>query len=92
MAAVAETANTRRESLVGSLRMVKADLTSVDDTDTWTPGLAIIEHFDFRPTTAGAGSQWGATVTSPASRQGVVTFVIEGADDTLEGSAVAWGY
>lgn len=90
MAAVAETAGTRRDLIWGNMRVVKANLTSVDDTDTWTPGLAIIEHFVFSPTTAGATTQWGVTTTSPASRQGVVTFVIE--SGTLEGSAIAYGY
>ena len=91
MAAVAETAGTRQDFLSGGLRVVRADITSVDDTDTWDPGLAIIEHFDFKPTTAGATTQWGATLTAaPANRQGRVTFVIE--SGTLEGTALAMGY
>lgn len=90
MAAVAETAGTRRELYTGGIRIVKVDLTSVDNTDTWTPGLAIIEHVTFAPTLAGASTQWAVTTTSPASRQGVVTFAIE--SGTLAGSATAWGY
>ena len=90
MAAVTETAGTRRDLRMGNLRGVKVDVTSVDDADTWTPGLAIIEHVVFSPTTAGAATQWGVTTTTPANRQGVVTFDIE--SGTLEGSIVAYGY
>ena len=90
MAAVAETAGTRRDIIAGNIRMVRAQLTSIDNNDTWTPGLAIIEHVTFIPETAGATEQWACTFTSPANRQGVVTFVIE--SGTIEGTAVAWGY
>ena len=90
MAAAAETAGSRRDFVVGNLRAVKADLTSVDDADTWTPGLSIIESFVFTPTTAGAGTQWGATVSAPATRQAVVTFAIE--SGTIAGIAMAYGY
>lgn len=90
MASVAETSGTRRELITGGMRIVKTDLTSVDNAETWAPGLAIIEHFDFAPTTASAGTQWGATISSPASRLGLITFVIE--SGTLAGSATAWGY
>ena len=89
MAAVAETAGTRRDLITGNLRGVKADLTSVGDTDTWTPGLSTIQFFTFTPTLAAASTQWAATWTSPASRQGVVTFAIE--SGSLEGTAIAWG-
>lgn len=90
MAAAAETAGTRREFVLGGMRAVKVDLTSVDDTDTWTPGLAIIEAFTFTPATAGATTQWGATVSVPSSRQAVVTFAIE--SGSLAGKAIAYGY
>lgn len=90
MAAVAETAGTRRDLIAGGLRGVKVNLTSVDDTDTWDPGLAIIEYMSFTPTTAGAGTQWGATITTNANRQSRVTFVVE--SGTLAGIAIAWGY
>lgn len=88
MAAVAETAGTRRDLIMGNLRGVKVDLTSVDNTDTWDPGLAIIEFFSFTPTAAAATTQWGATV-STSNRQGRVTFAIE--SGTLAGQAIAWG-
>jgi len=90
LAAVTETAGTRIEWITGALRNVKADITSVDDTDTWTPGLAIIEYVSFAPTTAAAGTQWGVTTTSPANRSGVVTFAVE--SGTLAGAVVAHGY
>jgi hypothetical protein len=90
MAAVTETSGTRRELITGRMRIVKASLADVDTTDTWDPGLSIIEHFSFTPTTAGATTQWGATISNPASRQARVTFVLE--SGTLEGTAVAWGH
>ena len=90
MAAVAETAGSRRDLIMGGMRAVKADITSVDDTDTWAPGLAIIEHVSFAPTVAAAATQWAVTTSSPASRLGVVTFAIE--SGTLEGSVIAYGY
>ena len=90
MAAAAETAGTRRDLIMGNMRGVKADLTSIDNTDTWTPGLAIIEFFTFNPSAAAATTQWGATVSTPANRQAVVTFAIE--SGSLEGQVIAWGY
>ena len=90
MAAVAETAGTRRELLFGNARAVKIDLTSVDNNDTWSPGLAIIEQFIFTPTAAAATTQWGATWSTPASRAAVVTFAIE--SGSLAGTALAIGY
>lgn len=93
MAAITETAATRRDFVLGNMRAVKVDVTSVDDADTWDPGLAIIEHFDFRPTTAAATTQWGATIaqgTAGGANQARVTFVLE--SGTLAGSVVAYGY
>lgn len=66
MAAVAETAGTRKEWVSGNKRVVVADLTSVGNTETWTSGLGIIDSAIFMPTTAGAN---GLTVSG-----GVVTF------------------
>lgn len=88
MAAVAETAGTRRDLIQGNLRAVKADLTSVDNTDTWVPGLAVIEMFVFAPSTSGAGTQWGATWAT-SGRQATVTFAVE--SGTLAGTAIAYG-
>ena len=90
MAAVAETAGTRRDLSIGSMRGVKIDVTSVSDTDTWTPGLAVIEFFSYTPTAAAATTQWGATWSTPANRQAVVTMAIESGN--LEGTFTAWGY
>lgn len=90
MAAVAETAGTKRFLTAGNLQGVKVDVTSVDDGDTWTPGLAIIEMFDYTPTAAAATTQWGATWTTPANRQAVVTFAIE--SGSLAGTLIAWGH
>ena len=90
MAAVTTTAGTRRINLMGQMHVVKEDVSSVDNNDTWTPGLAIIEQFVFTPTAAAATTQWGATWSTPANRQAVVTFLIE--SGSLAGTAIAWGY
>ena len=90
MAAAAETAGTRRDFVLGNLRGVKADITSVDDTDTWTPGLSIVEYCTFTPDDAAATTQWGATWSTPANRQAVVTFQVE--SGTLQGTVTAVGY
>jgi len=75
---------------MGNMRGVKANLTSIDNADTWTPGLAIIEFFTFNPSAAAATTQWGTTVSTPANRQAVVTFAIE--SGSLDGQVIAWGY
>ena len=91
MAAVTSTAGTRRDFVTGNIRMIKEDITSVDNTDTWDPGLRIIENALFVPTTAGAGTQWGVTIANAtATVPGRVTFVIE--SGTLAGTMTAWGY
>ena len=90
MPAITETAGTRRYHVTGQLNMIKADVSSVDDADTWTPGLSIIEFFSFRPTAAAATTQWAATWTTPANRQAVVTFDIE--SGSLAGTVVAYGH
>lgn len=89
MAAIAETAGTRRDLVMGNLRGVKVDVTSVDNNDTWTPGLCTVEQFVFTPTAAAATTQWGATWTI-TNRQAVVTFLVE--SGTLAGTVIAWGY
>lgn len=90
MAAITETAGTRRDFIVGNMRGVKVDVTSVDDADTWTPGLSIIELFTYTPSAAAATTQWGATWSTPANRQAVVTFAIE--SGSLAGTVTALGY
>ena len=93
MAPVVETAVTRRDGVSGSMRSVTIDLTAVDNTDTWDPGLAQIRFFTFTPTTAGNNTQWGATIaqgTGGGANQARVTFVIE--SGTLAGIARAEGY
>lgn len=52
MAAVAETAGTRKEWVAGNKRVVVADLTDVDNTETWESGLGVIDTALFQPTTA----------------------------------------
>lgn len=84
MAAVAETAGSRSDTVMGNKRVAMAALTSVDNTDTWDSGLALVEQVIFTPTTAGAGTQWGATTSG-----GTVTFAIE--SGTLAGKVMAFG-
>lgn len=88
MAAVAETTGTRRDLVQGNLRGVKVDVTSVDNNDTWQPGLAVVEFFSFTPTAAAATTQWGATWAT-SNRQATVTFLVE--SGTLAGTVIAWG-
>lgn len=90
MAAVTTTAGTRRILTMGNMTGVKEDVTSVDDADTWTPGLSMIEFFSYTPSAAAATTQWGATWTAPANRQAVVTLAIE--SGSLAGTFIAWGY
>jgi hypothetical protein len=66
MAAVAETAGTRKEWVAGNKRVVVADLTSVGNTETWSSGLSVIDFAVFMPTTAVAN---GLTISG-----GTVTF------------------
>lgn len=67
MAAVAETAGSRIETVFGNKKVVIADLTSVDDTDTWNSLLTTIEWVFFVATTA---AHPGITVSG-----GTATFV-----------------
>jgi len=91
MAAVTVTAGSRRDMIAGNMRWVTETLTSVDNTDTWTPGLAIIEmvtaiNEDASAPTAVIGATW----TTPAGRQAVVTFGVEAG--SLDVRATAMGY
>ena len=96
MAAVAETAGTRQDFLSGGLRVVRADITSVDDGDTWAPGLRYIEFATFTNTTANPSASqvnltWASSTQSVTSSSvATVTFDTEAAGQT--GTVVAWGY
>jgi hypothetical protein len=79
MAAV--TAANREDTVWGNKRVVIADLSSVDDADTWATGLQKIDAFHFTPQTAVAT---GATFSG-----GTVTFAV--AAGTLAGKALAIG-
>lgn len=89
MAAVTETAGTRREWITGNIRTIKVDVTALADTNTWTPGLAIIEYAQFTPTVFAAADSVAFTTTSPANRQGVITAAVIGTD--RDGVLVAVG-
>jgi len=91
MPAVTVTAGSRVDAILGNLRSVTEALTSVDDADTWTPGLAIIAHViaineDASAPTAVIGATW----STPANRQAVVTFGVE--SGSLDVRATAIGY
>jgi len=81
MAAAAETSGSTIDSSAGNLRMRTADLTSVDDTDTWDSTLNTIVFWTFVPATAVAvgGTVSGGTIT------------IKVASGTLVGKITAWG-
>lgn len=82
MAAVTE-AN-RQETVWGNKRVVIADLSSIDNNDTWDTGLETVEAVLFTPTAAGATTQMGATRSA-----GTVTFKCE--SGSLAANAVAIG-
>mgnify|MGYP001561737441 CR=1 FL=1 len=89
MAAVAETAGSRRDMIMGNWRVVSATLTSVDDTDTWTPGLSIIEQMIITNEDAAAPAvAIGATWTTPANRQAVVTFGVESGSQSVRATVI----
>ena len=82
MAAV--TVTNKQYSVQGNKVCLYASLSSVDNADTWATGFQSIDNFDFAPTTAGAGTQWGATISG-----GTVTFLVE--SGTLAGLAKVEG-
>jgi len=83
-----ETAGTRLDIITGHLRVVKADLTDVDDGDTWAPGLGVIEFATFsngtsNPSASQVNLRW-------TNQPGTVTFDTEAEDQS--GTITAWGY
>ena len=82
MAAVTE-AN-RVESVFGNRKIIFADLSSVDNNDTWATGLQDIDFVGVGPSAAGAGTQIGYTVAG-----GIVTFKVE--SGSLAGQAFVIG-
>lgn len=91
MAAVSVTAGSRVDAVLGNLRSVTETLTSVDDTDTWTPGLANIANVVITNEDASAPSvAIGATWTTPASRQAVVTFGVESGTQSVRATAIGF--
>ena len=96
MPAVTETAGTRRDMVSGGLRVIKVDVTSVDDGDTWAPGLRYIEFASFSNSTADPSASqvnlsWASSTQSVTSSSvATVTFDTEAAGQT--GTVMAWGY
>jgi len=87
--AVAVTAGSRRDEVAGQTRYVTETLTSVDDTDTWTPGLSqiynvIITNEDASVPAVAIGATW----TTPANRQAVVTFGVESGSQSVRATAI----
>lgn len=70
MAAV--TVANRTDSVFGNRKIVFADLSSVDNNDTWATGLQDIDICIITPTAAAATTQMGATTSG-----GTVTFKCE---------------
>lgn len=89
MAAVTEAS--RREFVMGNVRGVSATLTSVDDTDTWTPGLSIIENLIITNEDASLPAvAIGGTWTTPANRQAVITFGVESGSQSVRCTALGY--
>lgn len=83
-----ETAGTRLDAIVGQLRMVKVDLTDVDDGNTYAPGLGVIEFASFANGTANpSASQVNLRWTN---QPGTITFDAEA--DNQSGTLTVWGY
>ena len=79
MAALTPTAGTREDMILGNVRAVKAAFADVDDADTWVPGLSVIHQVLVQNRTANpTTTEVNATVTTPATRQAVITFDTEG--------------
>lgn len=70
MAAV--TVANRQDVVFGGKRVIIADLSSIDNNDTWVTGLGVVEALTITPTAAGATTQMGATKSG-----GTVTFKCE---------------
>lgn len=62
----------REDTYMGNKKVIFADLSSVDNNDTFTTGLQKIDNVDFTKSTAAVGTDVGATVSG-----GVVTFKVE---------------
>jgi len=77
----AVTVANRRSSVIGSKRMVTADITIANNGDTWVSGLKKVEAVSVDPTTAASA---GATKSG-----GTITFVTGGA---LITSVIVVGY
>lgn len=77
----AVTVANRRASVIGSKRMITADITIANNGDTWVTGLRRIEGMSSDPTTAASS---GATKSG-----GTITFVTGGA---LVTSVIVVGY
>lgn len=70
MAAIAVT--NQVPSIFGNRRAIFANVTSIDNNDTWATGLQAIDFVGVGPTAAGAGTQIGYTVSG-----GTITFKVE---------------
>lgn len=82
MAAV--TVANRQDLVFGNKRVIIADLSSIDDADTWDTGLQLVEALTLTPTAAAATTQMGATKSG-----GTITFKCE--SGSLAANAVAIG-
>lgn len=82
MAAVALTAGTSEYTVWGNKLVLTADITSVDDLDTFTPaGFSKIDNVVFTPTTA--------VVVVPSVSGTTITFLV--AAGSVAGRITVWG-
>lgn len=90
MAARTETG--RVDFLIGNLRAVKGEFADIDDTDTWDPGLSIIETVWIHNRTANpTANEVNATITNGTAggaNQARVTFDAQSANQSLVVTAI----
>ena len=82
MAAI--TAAARKDTVLGNMRVIFADFSSIDNNDTYVTGLQDIDFVGLGPTAAGAGTQMGYTVSG-----GTITFKVE--SGSLAAQAMIFG-
>lgn len=87
----------RIDGVFGNMRFVTGTFdnvgtdTRIDDTDTWTPGLAVIANVIITQGTANpTATEMNATWSTPANRQAVITFDTEAADNVCTVTAFGW--
>lgn len=74
MAAVSEVAGSRTDFFIGNKRAVSAHITSLNDGDTWVPGLSIIESITFVQDGDYGNIVFGFSINNASSHQAIITY------------------